>query len=87
MEEVVEEEAGLRAGRITKLAVLHEVPEFARSVGHLYVASELTRVPTRRDEGEATMTVDAYSVDELRDMVSPRYRLLVAACLHPQCSL
>jgi ADP-ribose pyrophosphatase len=65
----LEEEAGLRAGRITKLAVLHEVPEFARSVGHLYIATELSDVPTRRDEGEMTMTLDAHSEEELRNMV------------------
>ena len=65
----LEEEAGLRAGKITKLAVLHEVPEFARSVGHLYVATELSDVPTRRDEGEMTMTLDAYTEEELRRMV------------------
>lgn len=66
----LEEEAGLRAGRLTKLAVLHEGPEFARSVGHLYVASELERVPTRRDEGEATMTLQALDVATLRRMVT-----------------
>ena len=66
----LEEEAGLRAGKLTKLAVLHEVPEFARSVGHLYVASDLTAVPTKRDEGEATMTTTAYSEAELRAMVT-----------------
>lgn len=50
--------------------MLHEVPEFARSVGHLYVASDLTVVPTRRDEGEATMTTAEYSEAELREMVT-----------------
>ena len=66
----LEEEAGLRAGQITKLAVMHEVPEFARSVGHLYVATELSEVPTRREEGEATMSLTAYTEAELRALVT-----------------
>jgi 8-oxo-dGTP pyrophosphatase MutT (NUDIX family) len=66
----LEEEAGLRAGQITKLAVMHEVPEFARSVGHLYVATDLSEVPTRREEGEATMSLTAYSEAELRALVA-----------------
>jgi ADP-ribose pyrophosphatase len=66
----LEEEAGLRAGKIEKLAVLHEVPEFARSVGHLYVASELSTVPTRREDGEATMTTTAHDEATLRAMVA-----------------
>ena len=66
----LEEEAGVRAGRLTKLAELHEVPEFARSVGHVYVAEDLAPVPARREEGEATMTVRELPVQELRRMVA-----------------
>mmetsp|Transcript_62068 Transcript_62068/g.192386 ORF Transcript_62068/g.192386 Transcript_62068/m.192386 type:complete len:147 (+) Transcript_62068:1-441(+) len=65
----LEEEAGLRASRLVKLAELHEVPEFARSVGHLYAAEGLEPVPTRRDDGELTMKVQRYSEAELQGMV------------------
>lgn len=65
----LEEEAGLRAASLVKLAELREVPEFARSVGHLYVATGLEEVETRREDGEATMTTQWLQEADLRRMV------------------
>uniref|UniRef100_A0A7S0FFF9 Nudix hydrolase domain-containing protein n=1 Tax=Pyrodinium bahamense TaxID=73915 RepID=A0A7S0FFF9_9DINO len=64
------EEAGLQAARLTKLAELHEVPEFARSVGHLFLAEGLEPSPgAERDDGEATMQVLRSTPAELQRMV------------------
>lgn len=81
----LEEEAGYRAGTLTKLCVLHEVPEFARSVGHVFVAEDLTRVPTRREDGEATMSVERHAPDAIRrKLVSGEQKsvTMIAAFFH-----
>jgi hypothetical protein len=46
--------------------VLHEVPEFARSVGHVFLAEDLVPCLTAREDGEATMTVASCAPDEIR---------------------
>merc|ERR1712216_891029 len=46
-----------------------EVPECARSVGHLYVAYGLEPVATKREEGEATMKLEYHTEKQLRYMV------------------
>eukprot|EP00928_Gymnodinium_smaydae_P034399 TRINITY_DN24389_c0_g1_i1.p1 TRINITY_DN24389_c0_g1~~TRINITY_DN24389_c0_g1_i1.p1 ORF type:complete len:242 (-),score=66.09 TRINITY_DN24389_c0_g1_i1:64-789(-) len=73
----LEEEAGLRAGRLVKIAELREVPEFARSTGHLFFAEQLTPSAASgaggskasRDPGEAGMEVLRHDERELRLMV------------------
>eukprot|EP00747_Dinoflagellata_sp_TGD_P190920 gnl/TRDRNA2_/TRDRNA2_53561_c0_seq1.p1 gnl/TRDRNA2_/TRDRNA2_53561_c0~~gnl/TRDRNA2_/TRDRNA2_53561_c0_seq1.p1 ORF type:complete len:228 (+),score=50.14 gnl/TRDRNA2_/TRDRNA2_53561_c0_seq1:61-744(+) len=65
----LEEEAGLRAARLVKLGEVHEVPEFARSIGHLFVAESLIPVEAKREEGEATMESEWLEVVELRRLV------------------
>ena len=62
----LEEEAGYRAGKLTPLATLHEVPEFARSCGHAFIAEDLEPVPAKREDGEATMTVETATRAEVR---------------------
>jgi len=62
----LQEEAGFHAGRLLKLGELREVPECARSIGHLYIAQELQQVGTKREEGEATMELVKLKEDELR---------------------
>jgi len=62
----LEEEAGYRCGKLTKLATVHEVPEFARCVGHVYLAEALEATAARREEGEATMTVEICTRSEVR---------------------
>eukprot|EP00747_Dinoflagellata_sp_TGD_P190921 gnl/TRDRNA2_/TRDRNA2_53561_c0_seq2.p1 gnl/TRDRNA2_/TRDRNA2_53561_c0~~gnl/TRDRNA2_/TRDRNA2_53561_c0_seq2.p1 ORF type:complete len:210 (+),score=46.49 gnl/TRDRNA2_/TRDRNA2_53561_c0_seq2:61-690(+) len=46
-----------------------EVPEFARSIGHLFVAESLIPVEAKREEGEATMESEWLEVVELRRLV------------------
>ena len=62
----LEEEAGYRCGKLTKIATVHEVPEFARCVGHVYLAEALEATAARREEGEATMTVEICTRSEVR---------------------
>ena len=54
----LEEEAGYKCAKLTKLAIVHEVPEFARCVGHVYLAEGLEATAALREDGEATMTVE-----------------------------
>ena len=62
----LEEEAGYRCGKLTKIATVHEVPEFARCVGHVYLAEALEATAARREEGEATMRVEICTRSEVR---------------------
>lgn len=65
----LQEEAGLKASRMVKLGEVHEVPEFARSVGHVFAAEGLEPVATGREEGERTMKIEEFKEAELKGMI------------------
>jgi len=81
----LEKQLGFRAGRLVKLAEIHELPECACSVGHLYVAEDLRPVPKQRGADEATRTVVRHTELELRKKVrkgSIRSATVIAALHH-----
>eukprot|EP00931_Biecheleriopsis_adriatica_P098853 TRINITY_DN73014_c0_g1_i1.p1 TRINITY_DN73014_c0_g1~~TRINITY_DN73014_c0_g1_i1.p1 ORF type:complete len:215 (+),score=43.93 TRINITY_DN73014_c0_g1_i1:83-727(+) len=84
----LQEEAFVRPAKLTKLAEMHEVPEFARSTGHLYVAEGLEAVKKEgRDEGEATMEVLRLKEEELCNLIAQgeiRSVTIIAAMQHFQ---
>ncbi|MCY4397883.1 MAG: NUDIX hydrolase [Gemmatimonadetes bacterium] len=48
----LEEEAGVRAGRLTRLTTIHTTPGFTNEKIHLYAAFDLERGVTRPDDDE-----------------------------------
>lgn len=59
------EGAGFKASRMVKLAEINEVPEFARIVGHVFVAEGLEPV----DKRDAAVEVEAIKEAELKGMI------------------
>jgi ADP-ribose pyrophosphatase len=53
----LQEEAGFRAGRLTKIAEFYTAPGFSTELLLLYVAEELVPAPLPRDEGEEIAVV------------------------------
>jgi len=64
----LEEEIGVRAGKMEKLCEFWVSPGFLTERMHLYVASDLTA--TKQDlEDDELLTVERFSLDRLGDMV------------------
>lgn len=64
----LEEETGYVAGTLKKMASIYTTPGFTDEVIHLYVAKQLVKTSQRLDEDEF-LSVESYSVDEIRDML------------------
>jgi ADP-ribose pyrophosphatase len=64
----VEEEAGCRAGRLTRLASIYTTPGFTDEIIHLYVARDLTPVPQRLDHDEV-LTVERLPFRRALEMI------------------
>lgn len=66
----LEEEVGMRAGRMEELAQFYNSPGFCDEHSHIYLAQDLTRCdasPQGVEEGQ--MTIEQVSLDEALDMV------------------
>jgi ADP-ribose pyrophosphatase len=67
----LEEETGYTAGTLTKLTAIYTTPGFCSEQLHLYVATNLKKLPTgqRLEEGEMDLTVTAVPFDEVIQMI------------------
>jgi len=67
----LEEETGYSAGTLTKLAAIYTTPGFCSEQLHLYVATQLKKLPEgqRLEEGELDLTVQAVHIDEVIRMI------------------
>jgi ADP-ribose pyrophosphatase len=67
----LEEETGYTAGTLTKLTTIYTTPGFCTEQLHLYVATDLTKLPAgqRLEEGEMDLTVEALPIDEVIQMI------------------
>ena len=65
----LEEEAGLRAGRLEKLLEFWTTPGFCDEAMHLYRATELAPVPPRPEDDER-IEIRSASLDEARAMIA-----------------
>ena len=65
----LEEEAGLRAGKLEPLAVFYTTPGFCDETMHLFRASELQAVPPR-PEADERIEILTCSLDEARAMIA-----------------
>jgi ADP-ribose pyrophosphatase len=66
----LEEETGYRASRWEKLASIYTSPGFCSEVLHIYLARDLSEPGERRlEEGEATMTMRIFTIDEVIAMI------------------
>ncbi len=64
----LEEEAGVKAGRMVKLGSVLTTPGFSDEIIHLYAAFDLSRVGTRHEEDEIIEILQV-SLDEALDLV------------------
>jgi ADP-ribose pyrophosphatase len=67
----VEEESGYRAGSMAYQFSFYTTPGISDEIIHLFVATHLTPVPQRLEEGEH-ITVEAYSMDQCLEMIRTR---------------
>ena len=67
----LEEETGYTAGTLRKLTAIYTTPGFCTEQLHLFVATDLKKLPTgqRLEEGEADLTVKAFSLKEVIEMI------------------
>jgi len=67
----LEEETGYTAGTLTKLTAIYTTPGFCNEQLHLYVATNLKKLPTgqRLEEGEMDLTVKAIPLGEVIQMI------------------
>jgi ADP-ribose pyrophosphatase len=67
----LEEETGYTAGTFTKLTAIYTTPGFCNEQLHLYVATNLKKLPSgqRLEEGEMDLTVKAIPIDEAIQMI------------------
>jgi len=67
----LEEETGYTAGRLTELTAIYTTPGFCNEQLHLYVATDLKKLPTgqRLEEGELDLIVKAIPIDEVLQMI------------------
>jgi ADP-ribose pyrophosphatase len=67
----LEEETGYTAGTVTKLTTIYTTPGFCTEQLHLYVATDLKKLPTgqRLEEGEMDLTVKVTPIDEVIRMI------------------
>lgn len=64
----LEEEVGLRAGRLEPLCTFYTTPGFCDEVMHLYRATDLTQVPPRPEEDER-LEIRAFPAGDVRPMI------------------
>ena len=67
----LEEETGYTAGTLTRLTSIYTTPGFCSEQLHLYVATDLKKLPSgqRLEEGEMDLTVRAVPIDEVIQMI------------------
>jgi ADP-ribose pyrophosphatase len=67
----LEEETGYSARTWKKITSIYTSPGFCTEVLHLYLATELSELPTGRrlEEGELTMTLHMVPLDEAKQMI------------------
>lgn len=70
----LQEEAGFKAGRLTKLAEFYSAPGFCSELLHLYLAEDLTPSRLPGDEDEQIELVRMSLADALAEAVSGRLR-------------
>jgi 8-oxo-dGTP pyrophosphatase MutT (NUDIX family) len=64
----LEEETGLRAGRMQRIGALEVAPGMSSQRGHVFLATALTAGPTRREHSEQDMRTSWFTVDEFEEM-------------------
>ena len=64
----LEEECGLQAGKLRSLGTLYPSVGYVDEVIHLYLATDLQRIPARPDQGEF-LSLEARPLEELLRMV------------------
>jgi ADP-ribose pyrophosphatase len=67
----LEEETGYTAGTLTKLTAIYTTPGFCSEQLHIYLATNLKKLPTgqRLEEGEMDLTVSAVPIDKVIQMI------------------
>ena len=65
----LEEETGLRAGRIERIGRLDVAPGMSSQRGHVFLATALTEGPTAREHSEQDMRTAWFTVAEFEEMV------------------
>jgi ADP-ribose pyrophosphatase len=70
----LEEETGYTAGTLTKLTAIYTTPGFSNEQLHLYLATNLKKLPAgqRLEEGEMDLTVTAVPIEEVIQMIESR---------------
>ncbi len=63
------EETGFTAKRMTRLWSTYSAPGFCTELLHFYLAEELTAGEREPDEGEESMIVRTFHIDELLKMI------------------
>ncbi|MBW0105876.1 NUDIX hydrolase [Pseudonocardia sp. KRD291] len=64
------EETGLSAGRMERLGTLDAAPGLTSQRGHVYLATELTAGPPRREHSEQDMRAAWFTHAEFDDMIA-----------------
>lgn len=65
----LEEETGLRAGKLEHIGIFHPAPGHLQQVGHIYLATELVQGEQKLDPTEADLQVHKVSSEELKRLV------------------
>jgi len=65
----LEEEAGLKAGSLTKLGSFNVAVGFCTQLSHVYLAQNLTKTDQMLDATEAGMEVGSFSAEQFRQML------------------
>lgn len=66
----LEEETGYKAEKVEKLGAVATTPGFCTEILHLYIATDLTPGNHNREEGESTMEVYEYPVEEVERLIA-----------------
>jgi 8-oxo-dGTP pyrophosphatase MutT (NUDIX family) len=64
----LEEETGLRAGRMERIGFLEVAPGMSSQRGHVFLATGLTQGPTRREHTEQDMRTAWFTIAEFEEM-------------------
>ncbi len=64
----LEEETGLRAGRVERIGALDVAPGMSSQRGHVFLATALTAGPTRREHSEQDMRTAWFTTAEFEEM-------------------
>lgn len=66
----LEEETGYIADKVEKLGAIATTPGFCTEILHLYIATGLTPGKHNREEGELTMEVYEYAIEDVERLIS-----------------